>query len=134
MTDTPLKMILNTIRCGFKTIRNTRFNYTNEHWYNFKYYIYGPELFTIKEFTICSRCNKYKRISNEIKCYSGILTEQRLICDCEIVGFNNRLVDGDYDIAPTEYELDRIFDNIGDDFTDITDDVYDIDLKRSVVF
>jgi hypothetical protein len=127
MTDTPLKRILHTIQCGFKTMRNTRINYTNEHWYNFKSYICGTELFTIKEFTICSHCNNYKRISNDVKCYYGKLTEQRLMCDCEILGFNNRLVDGDY-------ELDRVFDNIGDDFTDITDDVYDIDLKRSVVF
>jgi len=56
------------------------------------------------------------------------------MCDCELFGANNRLDDGDYDMASAEYELDCVFDNIGDDFTDIMDDVYDIDLKRSVVF
>lgn len=130
MTDTPLKRVLYTIRSGITTMRNTRFNYTNEYWYNFKSYMCGTEL----SFTICSNCNNYKRISNHHMCYSGKLSEQRIMCDCEIFGNNHRLIDGDIEMACAEYDLDNAFDNIDNDFTDIMSCIYDSDLKHSVVF
>jgi len=129
MTDTPLKRVLYTIRSGITTVRNTRFNYTNEYWYNFKSYMCGTEL----SFTICSNCNNYKRISDR-KCYSGKLSEQRLMCDCEIFGNNNRLTQGDLEMACAEYELDNAFASIDDDFIYIMSCVYDSDLKHSVAF
>ena len=129
MTDTPLKRVLYTIRSGITTVRNTRFNYTNEYWYNFKSYMCGTEL----SFTICSNCNNYKRISDRM-CYSGKLSEQRLMCDCEIFGNNNRLTQGDLEMACAEYELDNAFTSIDDDFIYIMSCVYDSDLKHSVAF
>ena len=129
MTDTPLKRVLYTILSGINNMRNTRFNYTNEYWYNFKSYMCGTEL----SFTICSNCNNYKRISDS-KCYSGKLSEQRLMCDCEIFGNNNRLDDDDIAMATAECELYHIFDNIDDDFTDIMNDFYNNDFKKSTVF
>jgi len=129
MTDTPLKRVLYTIRSGITTVRNTRFNYTNEYWYNFKSYMCGTEL----SFTICSNCNNYKRISDRM-CYSGKLSEQRLMCDCEIFGNNNRLTQGDLEMACAEYELDNAFASIDDDFIYIMSCVYDSDLKHSVAF
>lgn len=130
MTDTPLKRVLHTIRNGIKNMHNARFNYTNEYWYNFKSYICGTEL----SFTICSNCNNYKRISSDFMCYSNKLSKQRIMCDCEIFGNNNILDDDDIAMATAEYELDHIFDNIDDDFTDIMNDFYNNDLKKSTVF
>lgn len=130
MTDTPLKRILYTIRSGINNMRNTRFNYTNEYWYNFKSYVCGTEL----SFTICSNCNNYKRISNDYMRYSSKLSEQRIMCDCGIFGNNNRLNEGDIEMASAEYELDHIFDDIDDDFTDIMSEFYNNDLKKSSVF
>jgi len=130
MTDTPLKRLLYTIRSGINNMRNTRFNYTNEYWYNFKSYICGTEL----SFTICSNCNNYKRIINDRMCYSSKLSEQRIMCDCEIFGINNRLIGCDIEMASAEYDLDCAFDNIDDDFTDIMNDFYNNDLKKSAVF
>lgn len=130
MTDTPLKRILYTIRSGINNMRNTRFNYTNEYWYNFKSYVCGTEL----SFTICSNCNNYKRISNDFMCYSSKLSEQRIMCDCEIFGNNNRLNECDIEMASAEYDLDSTFDNIDDDFIDIMNDFYNNDLQKSSIF
>jgi len=132
--DTQLKMTFCSIRNGFTTMCNTRFNYTNGYWYNFKSYMYGNE----NLFTLCSHCNNYKRINNDVNSYSDMSYIKHPLCDCAIFGFRNQLFEKDNDASSAECVLDDILDDEFDDnFIYITSGVCDYrdnDLKRSVVF
>jgi hypothetical protein len=126
MTDQRLKITFRSIVNGFITLRNNRVNYTNEHWYNFKSYIYGTNI----SHTICSDCNNFKPTCNENNGYSDRLSITQIMCDCAIFGYQNKLSKGNLDISPNTCVFD-------DDFVDIINDEYDYpynDLKRSVVF
>jgi hypothetical protein len=115
--------IFRSIQKSFTTVRNTHFNYTNEHWNNFKSYICGTE----SPFTICSKCNNYKHTSYDVSQYSDRSRATRIMCDCATFGFNNRTINCELDVASVEFELDAGFEN----------DIYDSqcnNLKHSIIF
>jgi hypothetical protein len=131
MTDTPLERVLHTIQKGFTIIRNTRFNYTNEYWYNLKSYVCGSE----SSFSICEQCNNYKHISNNnTNSFSDKIYEGRKICDCKLFVFHNKLHTSNKYAVVIEGELCCEYDNFTDDFIDIVSEHPVDDLKRSVVF